>query len=353
MLVDRTLSRAVLLGVLLTLAVLGGLVFFLNFLSQVHNIGTGDFTVSTAFVYAALTLPQTIYDILPVATLIGALFALGGMAAHQELMILRVAGANLWRLARAVFWGGLALAVLTVLLGEFVAPPAKRIAETLRVQKMYAQIGAIGTGSIWLKSGHDIVHIMNVEASTHLVGLRIYTLNADGGIAAVRRAAGATFSNGHWTLHDVLGTRFLGERTEMIQADRSPWAAFVLPSTFETLAVSPDNLSWRGLSRYIAYLHANGLDATRYETAFWHKMAIPLSVLLMALLALPFSLGRIRSGGVGQRLAMGVGIGLAYYLVDRTVLEASQGFRIAPMVAAWVPTVLLAIAMIIAMRRVR
>ncbi|MDN5864127.1 MAG: LPS export ABC transporter permease LptG [Gammaproteobacteria bacterium] len=355
MIVDRTLSRAVLIGALLTLAALGGLVYFLNFLAQIHNIGTGDFSVSTALVFAGLTLPQSLYDILPVATLIGALFALGAMAAHQELMILRVAGANLWRIARAVLWGGLALALLTVLLGEFIAPPAKRIAETLRVQKMYAQIGAIGSGGLWIKSGRDIVHIMNVESSTQLFGLRIYTLDAEQGIAAVREAAGATFDDGHWTLNDVHGTRFLDGRTELIQAAHSPWPAFVLPSVFETLVVTPDNLSWRKLASYINYLHANGLDSSRYETAFWHKMAIPVSVLLMALLALPFSMGMggMRSGGVGQRLALGVGIGLAYYLLDRTVLEAGQGFHLAPLVAAWIPTALLAIAVIIAMRRAK
>ncbi len=352
-LVDRYLSRNVLVGALVALFALLGVGFFLTFLSQIHNIGTGAFTASTAFAYAALTMPQTAYDMLPVASLIGAVFALGGLAAHQEMMILRVSGAGVFRLSRAVLWGGLVLGVGAVLLGEYIAPPAKRTAETLRVQKMYSQINTLGPGGVWLKVGDNVVHVLKVETSTRLSGVRIFELGPDQSIRAARKAASATWKGGKWTLHNVVGTRFAGNRTEPIRARSQAWDHFVPPATFRTLVVDPENLSWRGLLRYLDYLRANGLATARYETAFWHKMAAPVSVVIMVLLALPFSLGRMRRTGSGQRLAVGVVIGLIYYLVDRTVLEAGQAFRIAPIVDAWVPTVLLALVTVAALRRVR
>jgi len=352
-LVDRYLSRTALLGALVALLALLGVGFFLTFLSQVHNIGTGQFTTATAFAYAALTMPQTAYDMLPVATLIGAVFALGGLAAHQELMVMRVSGAGMARLARAVVWAGIVLALGAVALGEFVAPPAKREAETLRVQKMYSEIDTLGPGGVWLKTGDRVVHVLKVENPTHLSGVRIFTLGPDHTIRSVRDAARASWKDGVWTLHDVTGTRLLGKRTEPLRQSRVRWRHFVSPSTFRTLVVDPENLSWRGMLRYLRYLRANGLATSRYETAFWHKLAAPVSVLIMVLLALPFSLGRMRSTGSGQRLALGVVIGLVYYLVDRTVLEAGQAFRLAPMIAAWVPTALLAVAAAVALRRAR
>lgn len=353
MLVDRYLSRHVVIGVLVALLALLGVGFFLTFLSQIHNIGTGNFTVSTAFAYAALTMPQTAYDMLPVATLIGSVFALGGMAANRELMILRVSGAGMPRLARAVAWSGLVLAVGAVILGEFVAPPAKRTAETLRIQKMYSQINSLGPGGVWIKSGNSIVHVLKVETPTELSGVRIFALASGQSLQSVREAASATWRDGQWTLRNVVGTRIGTERTEPEDAKSQPWPQFVGPSTFRTLVVDPENLSWRGLLRYLSYLRSNHLATARYETAFWHKMAAPVSVLIMVLLALPFSLGRMRATGSGQRLALGVVIGLAYYLVDRTVLEAGQAFRIAPVLSAWTPTVLLAVVVALALRRVR
>ncbi len=351
--IDRELSRVTFFGVLLTLIALCGIGFFLTFLSQVHNIGNGHYTTTTAFIYAALTLPQTAYDMFPVAALIGAAFALGGLAAHRELMILRVSGADILRLARAVFWAGLALAAIVVVLGEFVAPPAKRAAETLRVEKLYAEVGVAGPGGVWLKSGPDIVHVNRVDTPTRLQGLQIYTLNGKGGLAAVRRAASAAYGDGHWTLHQVRGTRFLGKRTEPISARESTWTGFVLPATFSVLVVPPGNLSWRDLATYLGYLRKNGLATARYETAFWHKVAVPVSVLIMVLLALPFALGRMRSAGVGQRLAFGVVIGLIYYLVDHTLIQAGAAFNMLPLVAAWLPTAVLFVVTVFFLRRAR
>lgn len=353
MLVDRELSRTVFIGALLTLAALLGVAFFLTFLSQVHNIGTGSFTASSAFVYAGLTLPQTAYDMFPVATLIGASFALGGLAAHRELMILRVSGADVWRLARALAWAGFALAVLVVVLGEFIAPPAKRIAEARRAENLYSAIGPAGPGGVWLKSGQNFVHVLRVDSPTRLADLLIYTLGDNDNVAAVRHAANASFADGRWMLHDVRGTRFANGKTEPIEKRQSAWPGFVLPVTLRVLVVSPDNLSWRGLAHYLAYLRANDLATARYETAFWHKIAVPVSVFLMVLLALPFALGRMRTTGAGQRLAIGVVIALIYYLVDRTVLQAGAAFHSPPLLAAWLPTAILTGVVVYVLQRAR
>lgn len=351
MLIDRLLSRTVVLGALVTLLALLGVGFFFTFLSQVHNVGTGTFTVATAFEYAALTLPQNAYDMFPMAVLIGTLFALGGLAAHDELMMLRVAGAGVWRLALGVSGAGLVLALLVVGLGEFVAPPAKRIAETVRIEKMYSLFNTVGPGGLWIKTGHDIVHVLKVESTRRLSGLVIYTRGPGGKLQSIRKAASARYMAGRWVLHNVVGTRFAPGRTEHIERPAEPWPGFVAPSTFRVLVVDPENLSWRGLLRYLHYLRANGLAAQRYEIAFWHKIAVPVSVLLMVLLALPFSLGRARDSGVGQRLALGVGLGLAYYLVDRILLDAGAAFHLAPLLAAWSPTLLIALVVGIALRR--
>lgn len=351
--VDRYLSRTVLQGVAVALFALVGIAFLLTVLSQLHNIGSGSFSARTAFIYAALTMPQTAYDMLPVATLIGAVFALGALAAHGELVMLRASGASLLRLARALAWAGALLAVAAVLLGEFVAPPAKREAETLRAQKLYSEINATVPGGVWLRAGQDVVHVLKVDTPTHLTDVYIFTLGSAATITEVRHAADANYVGGRWTLHQVRGVRFKTSRVTPVQAAAQPWPNFVAPATFRTLLVSPDNLSWRGLLDYLHYLRSNQMATARYEIAFWHKVTVPVAAWLMVLLALPFALGRMRSTGAGQRLALGVVIGLVYYLVDQTLLEAGQAFHILPLAAAWAPTFLLALATFIVTRRVR
>lgn len=351
--VDRYLSRTVLLGVVVALFALLGIAFLLTVLSQLHNIGSGSFSARTAFIYAALTMPQTAYDMLPVATLIGAVFALGALAAHGELVMFRASGASLLRLARALTWAGALVAIAAVLLGEFVAPPAKRTAETLRAQRLYSQINSANPGGVWLRAGQDVVHVLKVYTPTHLADVYIFSLGPAATISEVRHAADAEYADGHWTLHRVQGVHLGPSRVTPIQAVAQPWPNFVAPATFRTLVVSPDNLSWRGLLDYLHYLRVNHMATARYEIAFWHKASVPIAVWLMVLLALPFALGGMRSTGAGQRLALGVVVGLVYYLVDQTLLQAGQAFHILPLAAAWAPTALLALVTFVAMRRVR
>lgn len=351
MIVDRYLTKSVLLGVLVTLLALLGVGFFFTFLSQIHNVGTGSFTTSTALLYAALTLPQDAYDMFPVAVLIGSLFALGRMAEHDELIMFRVAGASVVRLGWSLMGAAVLLAIFVTLVGEFVAPPAKRIAETVRVEKMYSMINTVGPGGLWIKSGADVVHVLKVESTRMLRGLVIYDVGSRQRLASVRRARSAYYEHGHWILEDVRGTEFLNGKTKRIFLRHQVWSHFVAPSTFRVLIVDPSNLSWRGLLRYLHYLRENGLATQRYVIAFWHKAAVPVAAIFMLLLALPFSLGQARTSGTGQRLAIGVALGLLYYLVDRVLLDAGAAFRIPALIAAWSPTLLLAVGTSLFIRR--
>lgn len=351
MIIDRYLTKNVLSGVFVTLLALLGVGFFFTFLSQIHNVGTGSFTTSTALLYAALTLPQDAYDMFPVAVLIGALFALGRMAEHDELIMFRVAGASVIRLTWALMGAAIFLAIFVTLIGEFVAPPAKRIAETVRVERMYAMINTLGPGGLWIKSGSDVVHVLKVESTRNLRGIIIYDVGRKQKLVSVRRAKSARYRNGHWILRDVRGTTFLDGKTNRVLMHRQVWGNFVAPSTFRVLIVDPSNLSWRGLLRYLHYLRKNGLATQRYVIAFWHKAAVPVAAMFMLLLALPFSLGQARTSGTGQRLAIGVALGLLYYLVDRVLLDAGAAFRIPAVLAAWSPTVLLAVGTCLFLRR--
>jgi len=74
--------------------------------------------------------------------------------------------------------------------------------------------------------------------------------------------------------------------------------------------------------------------------AFHRRLAIPLAVPLLALLAWP--LGRSRSGHTVVRgVLFAVGIGLAYYLLLRVGDHGLRQFHWPPVIAAWLATALL------------
>ncbi|EQD66838.1 putative permease YjgP/YjgQ, partial [mine drainage metagenome] len=108
---DRYLAKTVIMGTLAAIAVLMVLSGFMTFVSQLHNVGTGHYTIATAVIYTASTLPEWASDIFPAATLIGTLMALGTLAQSNELMVLRATGVSIARLARSLLFGGIVLLI--------------------------------------------------------------------------------------------------------------------------------------------------------------------------------------------------------------------------------------------------
>jgi lipopolysaccharide export system permease protein len=56
---------------------------------------------------------------------------------------------------------------------------------------------------------------------------------------------------------------------------------------------------------------------TRFEIAFWNKVFYPAAVIVMMIVALPFSYFQRRQGGVGFRIFAGTMLGLTFFLVGR------------------------------------
>jgi lipopolysaccharide export system permease protein len=117
--------------------------------------------------------------------------------------------------------------------------------------------------------------------------------------------------------------------------------------------VKPVSLSARGLMTYIAYLDKNDLDAQRYETELWSRIARTVTVVIMPILALAFVFGSLRSAGSGGRLMIGVLIGLAYFLASEMLANSGQVFRLNPAIVTWLPSLALVAVTGYALTRVR
>jgi len=116
--------------------------------------------------------------------------------------------------------------------------------------------------------------------------------------------------------------------------------------------VDTDSLSARGLYQYIEYLRSNGINTDRYVTAFWSRVAQPLSLLVMMLLVLPFVFGPMRSATTGQRLVTGMLIGIAFSVFNSIFMQSGLVFGLNPVLTAWLPVSLLAAISGIAVSRI-
>jgi len=352
--IRRYLFRTIVAATALVMAVLLSLAVFIEFVTQLDDIGTGDYGIIQAVIYSFLKLPNLAHQMLPMAVLLGSLLGLGGLASQGELVIIRAAGVSMFRLAGAVTMTGVILALLTLTLGEFVGPPLDNYARQFRAEAKHADDPVTTGKSAWIRDGDTYLNVSRLTDDFRLGGVYLYKLEPDGGLGAIGRAdsAGVDAAN-QWVLSNYRESMFQGQGVKTMQARRSTQANNLSPDLVALTVVRPDGLSGVELWRYVRYLRRNELDSGKYEIAFWARIAAAVAVAPMCVLGLPFVFGRMRSSGAGARMIIGLFIGLAYFLAARGLADGSQVYELDPFLVAWLPTIALLLATLISLARAR
>lgn len=352
--VRRYLLRNIVSMTALVLAVLLALGGFIEFVGQLDDVGTGDYEVPQALLFALLMLPTYAFVMLPMAALLGSMLGLGGLAVHSELIVLRAAGVSLGRLAGAVMSTGIVVGLITLTLGEYVAPPLDQYARQFRTLVKHGQ-RSIGTGqSAWVRDGDTILQISGAGNRGRFGGVYLFKLAPEGQLAAIGHADSAGVDDAQrWILNNYAETVFAGDGILTRRARRAVQPNDLSPDVVGLTVVRPESLSGVALYRYVQYLQRNGLDAQSYAVAFWTRIASSVAVIPMCLLALPLAFGRLRTSGAGARMIVGVIIGVAYFLASRGLADGGEVYNLSPALVAWLPTIALTLVTGLALVRVR
>lgn len=338
---QRHLASAVIKTALIALVVVLSLDLLINLIRELDDVGQGQYTYLTALYYLLLTLPRRLYEALPAALLIGGLLGLGSLARDNELTILRTSGLSRRRLTGAALLGGLSLSLLGFAIGEFVVPATERQAILLRSEARTDYITIGGRRGFWARDRQYFINIRAVQSGFRLVDIFIYEVGDNANLISVTHAKSARYDQrGHWLLENVSRSLLRPDLVAISAPPAITWSSVITPEMLGVLALPPLNLSLRDLVTYIAYLKGNGLDTLRYELAFWRKLFAPLTNLAALFIALPFILGAPRRASIGERLVLGILLGLSFYLIDRMLGDVVLLYGFPPLVGALLPTAL-------------
>ncbi|BBL75855.1 LPS export ABC transporter permease LptG [Methylomagnum ishizawai] len=350
---DRYVAKEVIKGALIAVTVLLALLNFFTFADELGDLGEGDYGMRQIFGYLALTSPRAFYELMPSAALVGGLVTLGGLANNRELMAMQAAGASRARIIRAVLMGGLVLLALSVAVGELVAPGAEREANALKSTALKKQVASRTKYGFWVRDGNIFINIRRVDQPENLGDINIYEVSPDKRLLLASHANKAIYDGSQWGLVKIRASYFQpGEVT----ADLKPtmdWSSVLAPDLLNAFVIRPENLSAWELDRYIDYLRENGQNPLPVEQAFWGRIVQPAVTLVMLLVAVPFVLTIKREVGMGQRIVVGVVIGLGFYLFDRMFSHFGLIYEMNPIFAASFPTALAFLGAMIGLMRMR
>jgi len=351
---DRYVLRSVLTGVGMVVFVLLSLGGLFLLIGQQDDIGVGRYTALAALQFVLLNLPQQGWELLPISALIGSLIGLGNLARGSELIVMRTAGLSVWRIARPVALAGLLLALLGALIGEVIAPPLEQYARQQKAFAKFNDVSVAGSGDAWVRDGNLLVNVERQTGESQFGGMMVYELAEDGRLLAMGRAVSAKAErDGSWSLEQYAETRFGPEQVSSSRAPRRDLESNVTAEFLGIAASSPAQLPTRALRSMIVHLEANSLDSREPRFVFWSRIARTLAPVFAVLLAIPFVFGSLRASGAGARVALGLMLGIGFFLVQRMLESGAVVFEGNPALFAWLPTLLMGFAAMLLIHRTR
>ena len=293
--------------------------------------------------YVGLRLPQIIATFLPFSVLLGTLITLATMNQHSEIVMMKAAGLSAHQILAPLIAAAAGIALLSFAFNERIVT---------RASATFTAWKAVGYGeipkdsgvktNIWVREGNNLVTAGMISGRGDRVVLRQIEIfhRIDNYLVDIVRAP-----RGHydpvakdWVLEDarlfdvnsgtsrVLGTVHNGKG--------------IRPDQFTLARVDADGLDFLALRRAIRDLRDAGRPTSALEASLWHKIARPLSALLMPLLGSVAAFGLARSGHLFVRAVIGMALGFTYFVADNFALAMGNIGAYPPLLAAWAPFLL-------------
>jgi lipopolysaccharide export system permease protein len=354
MVIDRYIARSMFGGIAVATVVVAALFAFINFVTELDNIGTANYHALQALFFVILTLPQRLYDLAPSIIMIGSLISLGAMAAGSEIVVMRASGVTVMRIVRSVLQTGLMLAILVAIAGETLVPYGADVGKSIRAHALDQHLLVSSQHGLWSRDHNRYVNARRVMPDHKLGGVSVYELDADRHLVRTTHADRAEYRSGHWDLFNVVHSDLSPDGVTSEHAAHEVWPDLISPGLFNVLRVLPEDMSAEDLYQYSDYMKKNSLDAVEYELAFWIKVFTPFTCLAMLLLTMPMVFNTTpRSGGTGQRVIVGALLGIFFFVMNRTANHLGVVYGFPAVVSAAAPLLLISLISIVLLRRLK
>ena len=368
----RHVAKEVLIATLFVLVALVALIAFFDLVSQARNIGN-RYSISMALFLTMLKLPSRLYEVMPIAALLGAVYTMSRLASNSEFTIMRVAGLSPFRLAGMMTVPALILIAMTYCLGEWLTPAADMMRNDMDNILFNRKLSARGYSSgVWVKdnvkeqqnAGQATVRFVNVHnliAGEHsrTGAWRVFEFDKDGSLIRVLHAPEASYISGRgWHLKDAKVEtlpKITHDETPMVEKSSARKDVdLMLPSEMRpeilgVLTIKPERMGISDLWQYIAHLKETKQTSDRYQVALWSKVFYPLAIFVMLAVAMPFAYLNTRSGGVSIKIFAGLMIGISFYALNNIFSFLGVLNTWHPMVVAVVPTSVMLICAAVAL----
>jgi len=319
----------------------------IDFLEKFKRFSEKQAAVGDMLLFFLYKIPEIVVQVIPLTVLMATLLAIGTLARSSELTAMRSSGLSLPSITRMLLAIAFMVSLLTILANEFVVP--RSYAEMKFIEEVRIQRKGINTffrqQNIWFRDDNIILQarLFNPGKQT-LQGVTLWQMGADMSPVGRIDAAMARWDGKSWTLEKGLERSIANgsvTRTAPLASRQVPLDLKI--ADLKVVDKSADNMGFLELSRYCRKLSEGGYDPTRFEVLMHSKLSLPFASFIMAFLGIPFAMRGGRTSGMAVGVAVSLGIGFGYFVINAMLLSFGQTGVLPPFIAAWSANIIFAL----------
>lgn len=312
--------------------------------------------------YHLFLTPRLIYDSAPPSVLVAVLITFGLLAKSNEITAMKACGISVYRLSIPVLVACALLSGLLFVFDYYIVPEANLVQDAIRNEIKGRPVQTFSQpDKKWIfGKGPWIYYYNHFEPSANVMaGISVFELDRTG-FQMVRHVYAETArweaSINRWVFQNGWSREFRGVGPPAFLDFQGSTATFKElgepPPYFLREVVLDSQMNFHQLASYIASLQQRGIDTVRLQVQYHKKFSVPLFVLIMALISIPFS---FFSGNRGAMAPVGISLGIAigYLAVNKLFEQMGNVAQLPPQLAAWSPDAIFSLAGIYFLMRVR
>ena len=364
-LIDRYIFFRVLTTMFCVLLVLVGIDTISSFVEQMDNL-ENRFTITEALLYAVLKIPGGLESYLGFCALIGAMIGLGSFTQTGELTVIRASGYSILQIGWMVLKPALFLILLGAVVTEFVAPRLEQMADSRRDLMRGNVTAEAEERGLWVFDKGSYLYLDAVYPGGAIVGLSRYRFesptDAEFKSSARSRSSAnddptapispivdrsdqllmsyaerAHYEDGKWYQSNGRWSRANVDGVNTGKYMRLAWGTELNPDLLDLAVLDAEQMSISDLSEYTEYLGEDNIESREYQVEFWSKVLQPLSIATLVFVGISFVVGSSRQVAVGERIFIGVIVGVVFRVVQDILGPAATVWGFAPILAVLIP----------------
>jgi lipopolysaccharide export system permease protein len=297
--------------------------------------------------YALWRIPSIASFLLPFAVLLALLLTLSRLERNSEILAYKAAGAPYSFVLLALMPAVSAVAILHFFMADRFVPYSVAHLEKAGLNLAIDQAADNTALPVWRRDGNTVIRVGTVWLEGILLAHpNLYFRAPDGTLEQVLFANRAAYEprNKVWHFYDVHGIdlRASADQRQSWQADYY-WQSSLVPNDFAGLSEKPESLTFKQIASYALGDRTGPRPAYFYTTWLFRRFLLPISTLLMVLLAAPVAQAlqrRDRSLTLG--MTAGFLLGFLYFIADGMSLSLGESGALPPFLAASLPILLFA-----------